>query len=132
MIRSTNEEIAELLLASVTPRAAKPSQAAAASADSSPTFVLTLFPVDMASQNNPGPGFKNPDLSDEDGNDRSCSHGNGVGGSGAFDSGREETSTDDDRGAEEGYVTGHNLISPYVSSTLPLSTPGPVGADRKK
>ena len=30
--------------------------------DSSPTSVLTLFPEDMASQTNPGPGFKNPDL----------------------------------------------------------------------
>ena len=110
-------------LAFVTPRAAKPSQAAAASADSSPTSV-TMLPEDMASQTNPGPGFKNPDLSDEDGNDRSCSHGSGVGGSGAFDSGREETSTDDDRGSEEGYVTGHIAISPSVSSALPLSTPG--------
>ena len=110
-------------LAPVTPRAAKPSQAAAASADSSPTSV-TMLPEDMASQTNPGPGFKNPDLSDEEGKDRSCSHGNGVGGSGAFDSGREETSTDDDRGAEEENVTGHIVISSSVSSALPLSTPG--------
>ena len=71
-------------------------------------MLMTLFPEDMASHTNPGPGFKNPDLSDGDGNDRSCSHGSGVGGSGAFARDEQETrtSTDDDRGAEEGYVTG--------------------------
>ena len=66
-----------------------------------------------------------PDLG-EVGKARSCSHGSGVGGSGAFARGEQETrtSTDDDRGAEEGYVTGHIVISPSVSSALPLSTPG--------
>ena len=56
-----------------------------------------------ASETSPGPGFKNPDLPNEDGNDRSCSHGSDVGGSGAFARGEQETSTDGDiPGAEEG------------------------------